>query len=410
MFNLDFLKIKNQKQIPRRILIIVGLILAVILVMILVRIYTFYHSIYTNQNNIQNSKNSKNEYTFLLLGYGGDVHAGMYLTDTIMVIHINLLEKQAILLSLPRDILVRVPTKDSKFYSKINAVYQMGLFPSKYPNLDPQFIDNKNPSGFIKHVIKITTGLEIDAFAAIDFKGFVKAIDSLGGIDINVKKTFTDYEYPIDGQEKNLCQRDADFTLVEPIINKKINMEGEQKIYDKYPHLKQFVTDIQRNAKNAFPCRFEKLHFESGLTHMDGLTALKFARSRNSIQDGGDFNRAARQQKVLDAIKKKILALNFIPKIPTVLNDLEEHIVTDLPLSDINTLLIQAASSNEYKVTALVLGDNYLTQGYSPENGYYIYPNEGIENWGQVKNVITLMKKGITPTKNNLPNLSPTTN
>ena len=47
---------------------------------------------------------------------------------------------------------------------------------------------------------------------------------------------------------------------------------------------------------------------------MDGTTALKFARSRHSPDDGDDFNRAIRQQLVIESIKDKVISLGFIPQ------------------------------------------------------------------------------------------------
>ena len=55
-----------------------------------------------------------------------------------------------------------------------------------------------------------------------------------------------------------------------------------------------------------FNCRYENLHFDKGIQHMDGTTALKYARSRHSNMDGGDFNRAERQKLVVTAIRDKI--------------------------------------------------------------------------------------------------------
>ncbi|KKQ38237.1 MAG: Cell envelope-related transcriptional attenuator [Candidatus Roizmanbacteria bacterium GW2011_GWA2_37_7] len=395
------IRIEQRKKLLNYSLISLGLVLIISFCMIVFRILGFYYSIHTEAQETNSSKEKKQEdqkkYTFLLLGYGGGAHEGTYLTDTIMVFHINIKEKRAILISLPRDIWVRVPTKNDPFHSKINAVYQMGMFPKKYPDIDTSLLTEENPSGLLKAVVSDIIGLKVDAFAAVDFQGFIKTIDTLEGIDIEVKKTFTDFEYPIEGEEDNLCERDEEFMKIEPIINKEIADEDAQKLYEQNPGLEQFVKDIKDHPQIAFPCRFEELHFNAGPTLMDGETALKYARSRHATEDGGDFNRALRQQNVLEAVKKKVLAIEFIPKIIPLLDDLEKHIITDLPLSDLNKLLLEARNSNQYSMDTLVLTDEFLTDGYSSYGGYIVYPKEGIDKWGKIQKTIQNMQQGITP-------------
>lgn len=400
-------QIEQRKILLKYALISLGAIIIISVVLILVKVLGFYSKIHTaaqetNQSDDQKVE-EKSEYTFLLLGYGGGSHEGTYLTDTIMVINLDIKKKTAILISLPRDMWVKVPTLSDPFHNKINAVYQMGLFPKKYPDVDASFLTDENPSGLLKEVVKNITGLQVDAFAAVDFEGFVTAIDTLGGLEINVKKTFTDYEYPKEGEEDNLCERDEEFALIEPIINKVATEDETQEIYAQKPELEQFVKDIKDHPAIAFPCRFEELHFNAGTMQMDGATALKYARSRHALADGGDFNRARRQQNVLEAVKKKVLGIGFIPKIIPLLDELENHIITDLPLTDLNTLLLEGRNSNQYSVDTLVLGDEFLTDGYSDFGAYIIYPKEGIDKWGRIQQTVQDMKQGITPSPTQIP-------
>src|SRR3990167_5307399 len=69
----------------------------------------FYNT--TNTAPLTKLKQEKTAYNFLLLGYGGGVHEGTYLTDTIMVAHLDIKTKKATLFSIPRDLWVRLPTK-----------------------------------------------------------------------------------------------------------------------------------------------------------------------------------------------------------------------------------------------------------------------------------------------------------
>jgi len=100
---------------------------------------------------------------------------------------------------------------------------------------------------------------------------------------------------------------------------------------------------------------------------------------------------------VLDAVKKKVLGIGFIPKIIPLLDELENHIITDLPLTDLNKLLLEGRNSNQYSVDTLVLTDTFLTDGYSDYGAYIIYPKEGIDKWHRVQQTIKDMKQGITP-------------
>lgn len=404
-------RIKNRKKILKYLIIGLSSIIAIGALLILIKFLSFYNSIHTNKvvENKTVAQPEKTEYNFLLLGYGGGTHDGAYLTDTIMVANVNLKTKKVMLLSIPRDLWVKVPTVKSPFYSKINAVYQIGLFPKNYPDIDKSLISEDNPSGLLKEVIKEVTGLEVDAFTAIDFQGFIKAVDSLGGLEIEVKKTFTDYEYPIEGMEDDLCGRDEEFFQIEPVINKEISEEDQAKLFEEHPDLAQFYDDIKKHPPVAFPCRFEDLHFDKGVQQMDGKTALKYTRSRHSIEDGGDFGRAQRQQIVINALNSKIISIGFIPKISGLLNDLEKNIVTDVPLSDLNKILLEARNYNQYKVSMLVLDSKFLTDGYSDYGGSIVYPTQGIGQWNSIKTAVKDLRHGIsrTPSPPLSPSISP---
>lgn len=144
----------------------------------------------------------------------------------------------------------------------------------------------------IKHISEIT-GQKTDYYALVNFDSFEKIINFLGGIEVRVVRTFDDYKYPIAGKEKDLC-----------------------------------------NGDRTYACRYEHLHFDAGLQTMDGLTALKFVRSRNSQgEEGSDFARSARQELIIQAVKDKILTtkLYFYPaKIGGLLKIIQEEIVTNI--------------------------------------------------------------------------------
>ncbi|MBI2622752.1 MAG: LCP family protein [Candidatus Levybacteria bacterium] len=202
----------------------------------------------------------------LILGVGGERHEGPLLTDTIIYASIDPAKKKIALLSLPRDFWV----PDLK--AKINTAYAYG--------------EGKRKGGGIilsKAVVEKVLAQPVDYVVRVDFKGFVKAIDMLGGIEVDVEREFDDYEYPVAGKETDAC-----------------GFEGEE--FEKRA--------TASAALEAFPCRYMHLRFEKGRQPMDGETALRFVRSRHAIGvEGTDFARSKRQEKVIEAVKTKLFSL-----------------------------------------------------------------------------------------------------
>lgn len=379
MRSLRFSQRKAKKT--KRIAFIILILFTILVGFSIFKVFTFFKNISVGKGTplITKTPEQKDTYNVLLMGYGGKRHEGAYLTDTMIVLHVDLKRKKAILISVPRDIWVKVPTTDDEnFHSKINAVYQMGLFPEHYPGVDRKYTKNDS-TGLTKYILSQMLGFPIDAYIAVDFEGFTKIIDTLGGVNIKVDRTFTDYEYPIEGKENDLCGK-------------------EEK---DLPDLEKIATE---SPVLAFPCRYENLHFDAGETHMNGTTALKYARSRHSLEDGGDFNRAARQQKVLEAVKDKILGVGVITKIFPLMDELSHYIVTDIPASDIKSFIPLVTQSKDYKINQLVLSDeNYLESSFEGGGQYVLIPREGIDHWEELKKGVHDSILGITPTPTKAP-------
>ncbi|MFA6532391.1 MAG: LCP family protein [Patescibacteria group bacterium] len=337
----------------------------------------------TNQQSLLKPVPEKAVFNFLLLGYGGGNHDGTYLTDTIMVVNVDIKTKKVTLFSIPRDLWVGLPTKSgADFHTKINAVYQLELFPKDYPDL-------KKIS--TKAIISTVTGLPIDGYVSINFAGFTKAIDILGGIDVEIKRSFTDPEYPIEGKEKELCDKDTEdlFKKAEPFITPGFNPDDRNQQFKDNPKLEEFVKNATDSPELAFPCRYEKLEFNKGPAHLDGATALKFARSRHAPEDGGDFNRALRQQQVIEAVKDKVINIGFVSKIIPLMDEFKKDVKTDIGLDIIKKFIGQADKSKEYKTISIVLTDQNVFKNAVSEDGQYILiPNEGMDNWTEIQKII----------------------
>ena len=214
----------------------------------------------------------------IILGTGGDGHEGPDLADTIIFVSINLDTGKAVLISIPRDVWV------ASLRAKINTAYHYG------------YQKQATSGGLLlaKSAVSESIGQPVHFAVKLDFSSFVTAIDILGGIDIDVEHEFTDDKYPVPGKENDLCDGDPDTR-----------------------------------------CRYEIVHFSAGTQHMDGASALKFVRSRQSADpgEGTDFARGKRQEKVISAIRSKILSVKNLRN-SRVYQDLYElarrSVVTDI--------------------------------------------------------------------------------
>src|SRR5579884_3030834 len=220
-------------------------------------------------------KQTNDRVNILLLGIGGGTHDGPDLTDSIIVASYDLKTNDVVMFSIPRDLWL------PSIQQKINAAYTVGL--SK----------GGDGLGYTENAIGDVMGIPIHYAVVLDFSGFSKAIDLVGGVDVNVPDTFDDYQYPIDGKENDLCGWKEQQMTLTPDQAKQLNVNpGPLKVY--IDPTGKVATD---SASLDFSCRFEHIHFDKGMTHMDGTTALKFVRSRHALGiEGSDFARSRRQQ------------------------------------------------------------------------------------------------------------------
>jgi LCP family protein required for cell wall assembly len=257
---------------------------------------------------------------FVFLGIGGGDHEGPDLTDTIIFISVKTDTGDTTLITLPRDVWV------SSMRAKINTAYTYGI------------LKEGTPGGLImaKAAVNEIINQPVDFAFVVDFSTFTKAIDLLGGIDVNVERSFDDYKYPIPGKENDLCGGDPEVA-----------------------------------------CRYEHLSFQSGLQHMDGVTALKYARSRYSENpdEGSDFARSKRQERVIAAVRTKLLSAEIIKK-PQVYTDLYQlattAVITDLKSENLTALvnLANKARKLPFRSFSLSAPDQFYNPPISAANDY----------------------------------------
>lgn len=213
----------------------------------------------------------------LILGKGGKGHEAPDLTDTIIFASIKHSDPSVTLISLTRDIWI------PELRAKLNSTYYWG--------------NQKQKGGGLilsKATVEKIVGTHVHYVVVVDFSGFKNIIDKLGGIEVDVEKSFIDKKYPLPGRENDDCA----------------------------------------GVDSEFLCRYETIQFVAGKQLMDGETALKFARSRNAEGDEGtDFARAARQQKVIAGIRTKAVSREIImnpKKVFSVLRAAQESVETDI--------------------------------------------------------------------------------
>lgn len=207
---------------------------------------------------------------FSVLLVGVDVGPGRrtYNTDTMIVATLDP-RSGASLISIPRDTF-GTPMGDGRIYNaKLNSLWAYArLDPSTYPLGGPESL---------KAAVGALLGVEIDYIAAVDFLGFTSAVDAVGGVDVTVERAVHDYAYP-----------------------------------DEYNNVVGF-------------------HIEPGTHHMDGYTALAFARSRLGAGDN-DFTRADRQQRVIEALGAEMRRGGWLLNLPSLLNAVGDAVATDIPI------------------------------------------------------------------------------
>ncbi|MFC1608581.1 LCP family protein [Patescibacteria group bacterium] len=295
----------------------------------------------------------------LLLGMRGEnVVGGGLLADTIMVASLDPVNKKASLFSIPRDFYVTVPERG--FKSKINAVYHYG--------------EEAGEGGGIKSmktVIGDVVGGEIHYALVINFKGFEDLVDSIGGIELHLDEPFIE---PLQFKEEHVCDENV-FTVSSGNVQEKKNEKG--KVVASYPLC--YNKDLECGGVFQLP---------AGDISVDGEKALCYVRSRVT---SSDFDRARRQQDVLQSIKAKATSvgtLSDFSKMNDVLDSLGNNTKTDMRAWEMKKFfeLYQSLGSNmTLKQKVLENSEEGLLYApeSTPEQGYILLPRG--DNYDKIK-------------------------
>ncbi len=238
------------------------------------------------------------------------------LTQTIIVVSLDPASKTISLISIPRDSWVNMPGENSCM--KLDEIAGVGNSPQ-------QAIQ------FERTVVERDYGIPIWRYAWVGLAGFVKVINTLGGVDVDV---------------------------LHPIVD------------DAYPN------DVGNGDQYAY----KTLYIPAGPQHLDGETALEYVRSRHSDLTG-DFGRSQRQQSVLLALEKKASTGNLADKIPDLATDLQGNVLTDMTVPELTQVANFAKGVSHQNMKQIVLQPPTYSAGqgtiYRPdgEETYALLPN-----------------------------------
>ena len=252
------------------------------------------------------------EYTdnYLLVGldrrpFGG----GAGLADTILVAVFDEPNDALGLVSVPRDLWVDIPGHGQE---RINTVMNFAR------------ASGEDPLALLGRVVENTLGLPIAHSVAIDIGVLERAVDALGGVNVDVP-----------------C----------PIVDRFLDPRD--------------------------PSGYRKLDLSAGTAHLDGVTAAMYARSRHGRSD---FSRARRQQAILLGMRRELSQPVNLVRFPKLLGELEDSLETDLRRVDVLTLSRRLLRVKPSHLHGLVLGVEQVSALRAPGGKAVLQPNSAAIN------------------------------
>jgi LCP family protein required for cell wall assembly len=244
----------------------------------------------------------------LLLGSDTDekFSSGSYLAQSDIIITIDPASRKVGMLSIPRDFWINVPGSGMH---KLDEAFALGGVALSRLTIFQDF------------------GIPINYYAWVGLDGFIKVIDTVGGVDVDVLHPITDDTYP---------------------------------------------DDVGANARD--PYAYKRLYIPPGPQHLSGSQALEYVRSRHADLVG-DFGRSARQQSVLAALKNKLNNPDIISKLSDIAHDLDGYVKTDMQLTDVFKLMNFARGLDLNSIQRVILGPPYSQLGTTWDGTSVVFPN-----------------------------------
>ncbi len=263
----------------------------------------------------------------LLIGMRGqNIPGGGLLSDTIMVISLRQKDNKLAMISIPRDLYVKVPHAD--YHTKINAVYAHGEEGGKKQGMEE-----------MKEIVGEVTGLKIHYVVAINFTGFKRLVDAVGGVEVMLETPFYETSQFVEGNE---CG--GEFTL------------------------------------------------PAGKNVLDGERALCYVRSRKNTSD---FDRAKRQQIVLKALEDKLISMGTLTdfsKVNNILNAIGDNVRTDMSSREMKNIYKKYSSLANADIYQRVFENSkegaLMVPKDAPDNvGYILIPRAGYDNYSEIRRI-----------------------
>jgi len=265
----------------------------------------------------------KGRLNVLLVGSDQRPGDSSFNTDTLIVVSVDPVTRQVAMFQVPRDTVdVPVPANARRVWGSLYAGKINSWFTQNRNRTDMWPGSTQNARGFaaLKAILGELYGIDIQYYVEVNFSGFTKVVDTLGGLQVNVQIPVAESTYPFGG--------------------------GLTRVY-----------------------------IPAGPQHMDGTEALIYARSRHRAA-GGDFDRGRRQQRVLISLRDQMNAQAIVANLPALIDALKTSVKTDIQTGDLAKLLALADSVDTKNIRSYVFSPPYFATEYlSSPRGYIITAN-----------------------------------
>lgn len=297
-------------------------------------------SIFSVLGNTKLKGEDQGRVNILLAGNSADDagHNGANLTDSIMLISIDTKNNKAFLLSIPRDLWVKI---DGSGHQKINEAYvtgtEEGFKESGYP---------EGGMGQLEQVVSKSLGVPIHYYALVNYNALKQGVDAVGGIDYTVKSS----------DPRGLYDPNIDWTTKGPLVK-----------------------------------------LTNGTHHLTGQQALDLARARGDAYNSygfaaSDFDRTKHQRELIVALKSKLSTPGVIAnpaKLSSLFDVVGKNVKTDMKLNEVHRLFDLSKKIDNSKVASLSLNDNngkdLLASYLSPNGQSALIPAAGLDNFYDIQ-------------------------
>jgi LCP family protein required for cell wall assembly len=228
-------------------------------------------------------------------------------TDTMILVSLDSKNATAGAITIPRDLYVPIPGVGDYRINQANFYGDLYKYPGGGPAL-------------AKRTVEYNFGRRVHFYVLVDFNGFRRVVDALGGIDVDVPRAIDDPEYP-----------DENFG-------------------------------------------YKPIHIPAGRVHMNGEMALQYARARHS---DSDFGRSRRQIQVLMAIRDKALRLDLLSKLPALVRSMWGVVETDMTPQDVLALAPLAAKVKTENIKTATIDQTMTVEFRTSTGADVLWPDRG---------------------------------